>query len=383
MRKLPGRIRYGLRQFRLAPVFTAAAVLTLALGIGGATAIFTLIDAVMLRSLPVSDPGRLYRVGDGDACCAQSGPQDDWGMFSFPLYQRLQAAAPEFFYAANNANGSNPIAAVDGVTQGGVGDPAKLGDGFALAYPGETLQIYATGFGITNPAFTPGQLPPTGAQVSGMTVAMDGNPIAKPVTVPGLWLGTAERISAIVEMNHPGVWIMGDTVNDDREHGMGIVVEYAGRTGKPQWIAPAPFKWNYAQFSNAGGQVQAPDQIFEVTFAKQNAADNGFNRWTINGIALAEDHMQPMFRVQQGKRYRLRMRNASDDIHPVHLHRHSFELTRVAGQPTSGIMKDVVMAGGYQEVEVDFVANNPGLTLFHCHQQLHMDFGFMALFEYT
>jgi FtsP/CotA-like multicopper oxidase with cupredoxin domain len=77
------------------------------------------------------------------------------------------------------------------------------------------------------------------------------------------------------------------------------------------------------------------------------------------------------------------MRNASDDIHPIHLHRHSFELTRTAGQPISGVMKDVVMLGGYQEAEVDFVANNPGLTLFHCHQQLHMDYGFMTLFEYV
>ena len=73
-----------------------AAVLTLALGIGGTTAIFTLIDAVMLRSLPVSDPGRLYRVGEGDDCCVEGGPQDRWGMFSFPLYERLKAQAPEF-----------------------------------------------------------------------------------------------------------------------------------------------------------------------------------------------------------------------------------------------------------------------------------------------
>ena len=77
------------------------------------------------------------------------------------------------------------------------------------------------------------------------------------------------------------------------------------------------------------------------------------------------------------------MRNSSDDIHPIHLHRHSFELTRIAGQPAAGVMKDVVMVGGYQELEVDFTADNPGLTLFHCHQQLHMDFGFMALFEYA
>src|SRR5579864_5487259 len=88
--------RYALRQFRLSPVFTAAAVLTLALGIGGTTAIFTLMDAVMLRSLPVSDPGRLYRIGEGDDCCVEGGPQDRWGMYSFPLYERLKSAAPEF-----------------------------------------------------------------------------------------------------------------------------------------------------------------------------------------------------------------------------------------------------------------------------------------------
>ena len=162
-------------------------------------------------------------------------------------------------------------------------------------------------------------------------VALDGNPIPKPVAVPGLWLGTAERVSAIVEMNRPGVWILGDMADDDRQHGMGIVVEYAGRSGKPQWAAPKPFPWNYAQFGDPGRTAPQPDQVFDMTFAKENAADAGFNRWTINGIAFSEDRMQPMFRVQRGKRYRLRMRNASDDIHPIHLHRHSFELTRVAG----------------------------------------------------
>jgi predicted permease len=96
MQNLPGNLRYALRQFRLSPVFTAAAVLTLALGIGGTTAIFTLIHAVMLRSLPVSDPGRLYRVGEGDDCCVEGGPQDRWGMVSFPLYERLKTETPEF-----------------------------------------------------------------------------------------------------------------------------------------------------------------------------------------------------------------------------------------------------------------------------------------------
>ena len=89
-------VRYALRRLRMSPVFTAAAVLTLALGIGGTTAIFTLVDAVMLRSLPVSDPGRLFRIGDGDDCCVEGGPQVQWGMFSYPLFLRLRAEAPEF-----------------------------------------------------------------------------------------------------------------------------------------------------------------------------------------------------------------------------------------------------------------------------------------------
>ena len=89
-------VAYALRKFRSSGVFTATAVLTLALGIGGTTAIFTLIHAVMLKSLPVGDPARLYRIGDGDACCVQGGPQDRWGILSYPLFERINAAVPEF-----------------------------------------------------------------------------------------------------------------------------------------------------------------------------------------------------------------------------------------------------------------------------------------------
>src|SRR6202167_6550500 len=96
MHDVLANLRYALRQFRLAPIFTAAAILTLALGIGATTAIFTLIHAVMLRSLPVTDPATLYRVGEGDDCCVEGGPQERWGMFSYDLFKRLRNAAPEF-----------------------------------------------------------------------------------------------------------------------------------------------------------------------------------------------------------------------------------------------------------------------------------------------
>ena len=167
-------------------------------------------------------------------------------------------------------------------------------------------------------------------------VALDGNPVPRPHAVQVLWIGTGERISAVVEMKQSGVWVLGDLADDDRAHGMGIVVGYAG---------------------------------------------GGFNRWTINDVAFDMQAMNPMFHLNHGKRYRLRMYNASDDIHPMHLHRHSFEITRIAGRPTSGVIKDVVMFGGYQTMDVDFTADQLGLSLFHCHMQLHMDFGFVALFD--
>jgi predicted permease len=96
MRTLRQDVLYALRQMRLSPVFTLTAMLTLALGIGATTAIFSLIHTVMLKSLPVADPGSLYRIGDGTDCCVEGGPQTNWGMYSYRLYQQFVAAAPEF-----------------------------------------------------------------------------------------------------------------------------------------------------------------------------------------------------------------------------------------------------------------------------------------------
>jgi FtsP/CotA-like multicopper oxidase with cupredoxin domain len=103
-------------------------------------------------------------------------------------------------------------------------------------------------------------------------VALDGNPVPTQAEVPVLWLGTAERVSALVEMKHPGVWVLGDLSDDDRRHGMGIVVEYAGQKGKPQWTKPKPFHWDYTQFGRTNGAPTAPDETFEITVVKHNGA---------------------------------------------------------------------------------------------------------------
>src|SRR3954468_3107939 len=96
MDSLIAHLRYATRQFRHSPVFTATAVLTLALGIGGTTAIFSLMHAVMMRSLPVANPEALYRIGDGNDCCIEGGPQGRWGLYSLPLFEKLKGSMPEF-----------------------------------------------------------------------------------------------------------------------------------------------------------------------------------------------------------------------------------------------------------------------------------------------
>ena len=212
-------------------------------------------------------------------------------------------------------------------------------------------------------------------------VALDGNPVPHPSEVPVLWIGPAERISAIVEMKQPGVWVLGDLLDEDRRRGMGVVIEYAGGKGEPKWRKPRTFRWDYRRFGNPDAAAPPPDKVIEMTFAARIGAREGFDEFTINGIAFSMDKMTPMFRLARGARYRLHMRNATDDTHPIHLHRHSFEITSIAGMPTAGVIKDVAMLGSFQEMTIDFTADQPGLSLFHCHMQAHMDFGFMGLFD--
>lgn len=211
-------------------------------------------------------------------------------------------------------------------------------------------------------------------------IAMDGNPVPNPKSVEVLSLAVAERVDAIVEMNAPGVWVLGSTLEKVRQMGLGIVVEYAGKSGTPVWKDPLPVDWDYTQFGRTG-EAPKPDESFVLTF-RDNGPKHGekFDTWTINNKSWPD--VDPLM-VQEGKRYRLVFRNGSGDQHPMHLHRHTFEVTRIGNTPMTGLMKDVINVMPLDTVEVDFVANNPGNTLMHCHQQLHMDYGFMQLIKYA
>lgn len=229
---------------------------------------------------------------------------------------------------------------------------ANASMGISLALPGHRLQV----------------------------IALDGNPVPVQAAVEVLKLDVAERADVIVEMNNPGVWVLGSTKDDERLMGLGVVVEYANRQGEPQWVKPQGDDWHYAAFARTA-PAPTPDETIALRFEKIPGGRGGYNRWTINGKSWPDTN--PLFTVQKGKRYRLVLDNHSGDEHPVHIHRHTFEVTKVGDQPMSGLMKDTISMPRFSKAEIDLVANDPGATFLHCHHQDHMDEGFAGLIHYA
>jgi FtsP/CotA-like multicopper oxidase with cupredoxin domain len=210
-------------------------------------------------------------------------------------------------------------------------------------------------------------------------VALDGNPVPTLQIVDSIFLAPAERADVIIEMNRPGVWVLGSVRDDDRKIGLGTVVEYADASGEPQWTAPANTAWDYTIFGDQRS-VPSPDQRIELVFEKVPGGRGGYNRWTLNGQSWP--NTRRLIATEPGKRYRVAMTNKSGDNHPVHLHRHTFEIVKVGDKATAGVMKDTVNMTRFSTVELDFVADHPGPSLLHCHHQDHQDEGFMGLVTY-
>ncbi|MGB6133099.1 MAG: ABC transporter permease [Acidobacteriaceae bacterium] len=146
-------IKTALRQLRKSPGFTVTAVLTLALGIGATTAIFTLVNAVLLKSLPVKDPAGLWRIGDNEQCCFNGGLPSytskpyDWSLFSYPQYTEFRDNTPGLASLAAFEGGDREMA----VRRAGSQHPAQpyygefvSGNSFDVlglqAYAGRLLQ---------------------------------------------------------------------------------------------------------------------------------------------------------------------------------------------------------------------------------------------------
>jgi predicted permease len=199
-------LRFGLRQLRQSPGFTVASVLTLALGLGANTAIFTLIHGVMLRSLPVADPGQLYSLGDNLNCCVNGGMQDDFTLYSYPLYEELRDHTPEF--SALAAFQSQPR--VYSLRRGGVPGAAEPASGQFVS------GNYFTMFGvpaIAGRALTPADDRPSSAPVAVMSYRRWRDRYAVDPGVIGATFVLAGLPLTVVGVAAPGFF--GDTLRSD------------------------------------------------------------------------------------------------------------------------------------------------------------------------
>jgi predicted permease len=114
-------LRYAFRRLTQSPGFAIVCVITLALGIGANTAIFTLVDAVLLKNLPVASPKQLYRLGNANNCCVLGGFQTSWAIYSYSLYEQFRDHTPEFSEMAAFQGGLPTLS----VRRGGVAEPAE------------------------------------------------------------------------------------------------------------------------------------------------------------------------------------------------------------------------------------------------------------------
>jgi FtsP/CotA-like multicopper oxidase with cupredoxin domain len=209
-------------------------------------------------------------------------------------------------------------------------------------------------------------------------VALDGNPVPRPNWVSVLELGVGERVDAFVEMNNPGVWILGSVADAVQKSGLGIRVEYAFRKGEPRFARPGNSPWDYLRFG-LNRVAPKPDEVIPMRILKVPPDEHGMEKWSLNGHVYSEKDEPEI--LKRGCRYRLAFNNRTPEAHPLHLHRMTFELVGIGLNATAGIKKDVVVVQPYQTMQLDFVPQQQGLMLFHCHQQMHMEAGFKRLFK--
>jgi FtsP/CotA-like multicopper oxidase with cupredoxin domain len=205
-------------------------------------------------------------------------------------------------------------------------------------------------------------------------------PVPTPRLVDVIRLGAAERVDAIVEMKNPGVWIprLGER---RRPHAR----TYGYRRG-----IRGPRR--RAALGRAGETAVGLDAVRSPPgragpAGAQTGRNAGFPHRDVRPASQRHgglDHQRPVLRRHEawrftaGGRYRIPFDNRTDDEHPMHLHRHSFELKRVNDKPTRGLVKGIVIVPAFGTVEVEFVPNpsQRGLALMHCHQQMHMENAF-------
>ncbi len=212
-------------------------------------------------------------------------------------------------------------------------------------------------------------------------IALDGNPVPAPQLVGVIEIAPGERVDAIVEMNEPGVWILGEVRDVARQSGMGIVVEYANQQQQRAiWLPPPNARWDYTQSS--ASPLFIPRQTRPSTWSSKKCRAGPMGSITGSSMARNIRTNGNSFSGREAATGWCFTIAVTTAIRCISTGTCS-SLSRSTASRPAGIMKDTVIVPEFGRAAVDLVADQPGLTLFHCHIQQHMDFGFKALFRYA
>ena len=211
----------------------------------------------------------------------------------------------------------------------------------------------------------------------------DGQEV-EPLTVDTLIIGMGERYDVVIEATNRGAWALIAGSVDSSVPGIVVPFVYEGEraTTAPPFVWPTALRnGRTLQYSDLKGRGLGLDPSTRARALPMTLSGPmmGGTSWTINGEPYAS--ASPIA-IREGERIRLQFRNASMVRHPMHLHGHFFEIVDpVSGRPT-GLVKDTVLVEPMGQVHVDFMADNPGRWLMHCHHAYHMEAGMARLIEY-
>ena len=204
----------------------------------------------------------------------------------------------------------------------------------------------------------------------------------RPQTVDALYLAPGERIDAIVEMNNPGVWVFGATQNGDaREWAWARSSSMPAQVATPAWQAPPRGPLGLHAVRAAAAARASRTARFELVFDKIPGGRGGYNRWTINGKSWPRNAIAWSYGPANATASRCATTAATCTRSTCTATR--FEVTQWIGKASRGYSRTSCAAARRQTAEIEFVADNPGPSLFHCHMQDHQDFGFMGLLVYA
>jgi len=209
----------------------------------------------------------------------------------------------------------------------------------------------------------------------------DGNPLLTPAEVDGVPLGVGERADVEFVANNPGRWRFL-ALGNKAGRGAYATLVYEGHEKDRIQDFPSNANLHVASYADFVGppHLGAPDRTMKLELSGGAMMGMGSEtNWTINGKNFPNTDS---LYVKSGERVRLSILNMSMEDHPMHLHGHTFQLVAVNGRSVDGPLKDTLTVRHMEQYDIEFIANNPGDWLFHCHNLVHMTGGLMMELHY-